>query len=116
MKRAPHDIELRPAGQRVRVEVDGELVADTEDAIVLDERGLPPRCYIPAADVRAGALRPSDKRSYCRFKGVATYRTVVTAAGEHPDLVWCYERPLPGMEAIAGHLCFYDDRVELRLG
>ena len=39
------------------------------------------------------------------------------AGGElHPDLVWTYRDPLPAVHEIAGHVCFYDEKVELTAG
>ena len=96
--------------------IDGGLVVETEDALVLRERGLAPRYYLPAGDVREEMLRPSAKRTFCRHKGAASYRSVVTSRGEHRDVAWLYERPKPKLEAIAGRLCFYDERVNLELG
>jgi len=48
-------------------------------------------------------------------KPFAHYSHVVTAQGEHPDLVWYYPEPLPAVEAIRDHLAFYDERVTLRV-
>jgi uncharacterized protein (DUF427 family) len=33
--------------------------------------------------------------------------------GEHEDLAWSYEQPLPELAAIAGHVAFWDERVEV---
>jgi uncharacterized protein (DUF427 family) len=43
-----------------------------------------------------------------------SYWSFVTDDGtRHDDIVWSYEEPIDGMEAIAGRLCFYDERVTL---
>jgi uncharacterized protein (DUF427 family) len=110
-----HLIEVVPADRRVRVEVDGEVVAESANAVELIETGLPSRWYLPREDVRAESLRPSDTHTRCPFKGEASYLTVVTATGEHPDLVWYYPEVLPSVEAIRDRLCFYNEKVDVFL-
>jgi uncharacterized protein (DUF427 family) len=110
-----HRIEVVPSDRHVRIEVDGEVVADSANPVELIEGNLPSRWYLPREDVRAEVLRPSDTRTRCPFKGEASYLSVVTAAGEHPDLVWYYPEPLPAVEAIRDRLCFYNEKVDLFL-
>lgn len=33
----------------------------------------------------------------------------------HDDLAWGYRTPLPESEAIAGHVCFYNEKVDLEI-
>src|SRR6476469_906871 len=95
-----HEITTEPVAGRVRVEIDGEVVAQTDDAIALHEGRLPTRYYLPAADVRAELLRDSEARTHCPFKGDASYHSVVTPGGEHPDVVWVYPEPKEAVAAI----------------
>ncbi|WP_431025401.1 DUF427 domain-containing protein [Halomonas sp. H5] len=96
-------ITLHPHSRRVRVTIDGTLIADTTRAIELRERGYPPRQYLPRDDVRMELLTPSETRTHCPFKGDASYYSF----GAHQDVVWSYQQPLEGMEAIDGRLAFY---------
>jgi uncharacterized protein (DUF427 family) len=106
-------VDVLPSSRHVQVRVDGELVAESRRSAALFETGLRTRWYLPREDVRDEALRPSATHTQCPYKGTASYWTVVTAAGEHPDLAWCYPDPLPAVQAIRGRVCFYDERVEL---
>lgn len=103
-----HGITTALAGVPVRVEIDGEVVAESENAIALQERGLPTRYYFPRADVRAELL-PSEKQSHCPFKGDASYHSI----GEHEDVAWFYPEPKERVEVIRDHVAFYNDRVDL---
>ncbi|MCG6659798.1 DUF427 domain-containing protein [Halomonas campisalis] len=96
-------ITLHPHDRRVRVVIDGTLIADTTCATELRERGYPPRQYLPRDDVRMERLTPSDTLTHCPFKGDAVYFSF----GEHQDVAWSYQQPEEGMEAIAGRLAFY---------
>jgi uncharacterized protein (DUF427 family) len=108
-----HRVEVVPSGHRVRVALAGEAIAESERVLELRETGYRMRCYLPLEDVREGVLEPSDKTSHCPFKGDASYFSVRVGGELHEDVAWTYPHPIPAVAEIAGHLCFYDDRVEL---
>ena len=101
-------ITLHPHSRRVRIIIDGTVLADTTRAIELRERGYPPRQYLPRDDVRMDLLTPSDTVTHCPFKGDATYFSF----GDYKDVAWSYERPKEGVEALAGWLAFYEGVTE----
>lgn len=53
----------------MRVTAAGETVAESDNAIVLSESGLPDRFYVPLADVREELLTPTDTHTHCPYKG-----------------------------------------------
>jgi uncharacterized protein (DUF427 family) len=108
-----HRVDALPSERRIRIVVDGEQLAESSDVVTLFETGLPTRYYLPAADVRQDALRPSETHTRCPYKGVASYHDVVTAHGEHPDLVWYYPEPIAAVENIRDRLCFYNEKVSV---
>lgn len=111
---AGHPITIEPTNGRVRVHVNGELVADTTAALELREATLPAVQYIPMGDVVQDRLTRTDTSSYCPFKGEASYYSVNTAAGDTvDDVIWTYEQPYPAVAAIAGHVAFYPNKVEI---
>ena len=79
---ASHPITVEPTGKHVTVRVNGEVVADTDEALTLQEATYPAVQYIPLRDVVAARLTPSDTETYCPFKGDASYYHVVTEGGE----------------------------------
>ena len=107
-----HPITVEPTGKHVTVAVNGEIVADTDNALTLQESTYPAVQYIPKADVVQSALRDSDTETYCPFKGVASYHHVVTGSGDTvEDAIWTYLEPHPAVAAIAGHVAFYPDKA-----
>ena len=60
-------------------------------------------------------LRPSASQSHCPYKGTASYWSVDTGQGVHPDLIWIYRNPLPESQKIAGLACFYNEKVDVYL-
>jgi uncharacterized protein (DUF427 family) len=108
-------VDILASSRRVRVEVDGVTVANSGQPRILFETGLPPRYYLPLADVRLDLLRPSATQSHCPYKGTASYWTLDTGAGVHEDFVWIYRSPLAESQKIAGLACFYNEKVDLCL-
>lgn len=114
--RSPYTrIDILRSSREVRIELDGVTVAHSVRPSILFETGLPPRYYLPPTDVRLDLLRPSGTRTRCPYKGEATYQSVEIDRARHDDLVWCYPSPLPECSAIAGMLCFHDERADLYL-
>jgi uncharacterized protein (DUF427 family) len=108
-------VDILASSRRVRVEVDGVTVAESDRPHILFETGLPPRYYLPLSDVRTEMLRPSDTQTHCPYKGTAAYWTLDTGRGVHEDIVWIYRTPLPESQKIAGLACFYNEKVDIYL-
>lgn len=111
-----HDIEVVPSEHTVRVELDGEVLAESTRALALHETGLPTRYYLPRDDVRTDLLTPTTFTTHCPFKGDASYWTLELDGTSHDGIVWSYETPLPAAKEVAGLMCFYPDRTELVVG
>ena len=99
-------ISIYPLTTRVRVDVEGQVLADTLHALELTEPGYPPRLYLPRSDVDMSRLVESDTRTHCPFKGDARYFHVEVNGRRYQDAVWSYEQPLDGVQAIRAHLVF----------
>jgi uncharacterized protein (DUF427 family) len=108
-----HPITVTPTGRRVTVRVDGVTVADTTDALTLQESTYPPVYYLPLDDVDQSLLRRTEHTTHCPYKGDASYYSVVTADRELDNVIWTYETPYPAVEPIAKRVAFYTNRVDL---
>jgi uncharacterized protein (DUF427 family) len=107
-----HRVDVRQSARPVRIEVDGEVVAQSTRARLLFETSLPVRFYLPREDVRAD-LHPSSRRTYCPYKGQASYWSLEAGGRRRADLGWSYEQPLPDAVAITGLVAFWDERVDV---
>ncbi len=103
---------LEPTPKRIRVEVGGEVIADSRRAMMLHESGQQPIYYFPPQDVRADALQASDRHTHCPKKGDASYYTI-SAGGETVEAgAWYYPEPLPGTPPLLKDLiAFYFNRM-----
>ena len=107
-----HPIAITPFDGRVRVIWNGEVVADTVQARQLVETTYPPALYIPRADVRADVLRASGTKTWCPYKGEASYLSLAKDAELTQDAMWSYETPFEAVAPIAGHVAFYASKVD----
>jgi len=105
-------LDVLKSAREVRVVLGGREVARTRRARLLFETGLPTRYYIPAEDVDANLLAPSEKVTACPYKGTARYWSTRVGDKLFDDIVWSYPEPLPEALRIKDYLCFYDERVD----
>jgi uncharacterized protein (DUF427 family) len=110
-RRPDYRIVTKPAGRRVQVRLDGEVVADTKDAIRMEEGTYPAVYYFPRGDVKMDRLERTTHNTHCPFKGDASYYSFRDGA---QNAVWSYEAPYDEMQSITGLLAFYPDKVEIR--
>jgi uncharacterized protein (DUF427 family) len=106
-----HRIDIRRSSRRLVVRSGDTVIADTANPLVLYESGFAPRWYVPRADVAGDALAPVELRTFCPYKGIASYYDVDGV--EHA--AWSYRAPFDDMAAIAGLVSFEPDRVEITL-
>lgn len=104
-----HRIVTKPVAARVRVTFHGRIIADTRDAVLLEESGYPPVYYLPRTDVKMDALVRSSHRTHCPFKGDASYFSLKDGP---ENAVWSYEHPHDETMAIKERLAFYVDKVD----
>lgn len=106
-------VDILASSRTVRVEIGGEVVAESNSPHILYETGLVPRYYLPLTDVRMDLLTPSATTTSCPYKGTAEYYNIRVGDTDYPDLVWYYRIPLPESQKVAGLVCFYNEKVEL---
>jgi uncharacterized protein (DUF427 family) len=112
--RDPHTrVDILPSSRHIEVQVDGVTVADTRNARLLFETGLPVRYYIPKTDVRLDLLTHTDTVSHCPYKGQAEYWSVRAGDRIHEDLAWSYRAPLPESQRVMGLISFYNEKVDI---
>ncbi len=113
--RSPYSrVDALRSSSSVRVEVDGEVLAEASQCVKLFETGLPTRYYLDRADVDWNRLQRSDTVTRCPYKGTtSSYWSFNGATGPH--------RTSPGRTtsrpstptASLSMTAFYNERVDL---
>jgi len=60
-------------------------------------------------------LRPSKTTTRCPYKGEAEYYSVEVNGKLHEDVIWFYKCPTLESGAIAGLVCFYNEKVDIEV-
>jgi uncharacterized protein (DUF427 family) len=105
-------ITFERSPRRVRVQFNGEWVADSTAAHLLFETRHLPIYYFPRADVRMDLLRATEHHTYCPYKGTASYWSIAVGNRVSENAVWGYPEPFAEVAAIENYVAFYWDRVD----
>jgi uncharacterized protein (DUF427 family) len=112
--RDPHKrVEAVASSRRVKVELDGVELAETDRPVLLFETDLPTRYYLPCADVHFEVLMPSDNYSLCPYKGETREYWNTVGPPVVRNVAWSYWAPLPAVQKVAGMVAFYNELVDL---
>lgn len=103
----PRPPKLEPFSGHIRIVFEGEILADTNRAYRVLETSHPPVYYLPPADIRMEHMVPSQRSSFCEFKGSAVYYHVKGMKQAVPDCAWAYPVIQPAYQPIAGYVAFY---------
>jgi uncharacterized protein (DUF427 family) len=105
-------IYLEHTPKRIRVELGGEVIADSRNAFILHESGLQPMYYFPPEDVRTDLMTATDRHTHCPKKGDASYYTITAGGKTVENGAWYYPEPLPDAPFLTDLVAFYFDRMD----
>jgi len=107
-------VDALRSSRRVRVELDGVVLAESNAPVMVFETGLPPRCYLDRTRLNTDVLVPSTTTTACPYKGVTSaYWSVRIGDTTREDLAWSYDFPTRQLQPIAGLVAFYDEKVDV---
>lgn len=106
-------VDVLNSSRHVRVDVEGETIAETHGPRLLFETGLPTRYYIPKDDIRMDLLKPTATKTRCPYKGEASYWSVEAGGQVIEDLAWSYPHPIPECPKIENLVSFFNERVDI---
>lgn len=112
-----HFMRIKPVTARVRVLRDGQVLADSVNAVRVLEVGrdlYDPVLYIPKDDV-SDRLIPNPKQTHCPLKGDATYFDLAAEDGSkvETEIAWTYAQSFDFAQALKGRLGFYANKVTI---
>jgi uncharacterized protein (DUF427 family) len=108
-----HRVDCRPTRRGLRVTVNGTVLVDTDDTVIVFETSLEPRLYVDRSQVRTDLLRQSETQTYCNYKGFATYFSAAIDDEVVEDIAWSYPDPPPESLPIKGFLSFDIARADV---
>jgi len=103
---------VEACGLRVRVEFGGIVIANSMNALRLLETSHPPTYYIPPVDVRLEYLHSNPDRTFCEYKGSASYWDLEVGERVSESAAWSYAAPTGAYGVLRDHFAFYAQRVD----
>ena len=92
----------------MRATWNGTVIAESDDTVVVENNH-----YFPKDSVRAELLRPSERQTFCPWKGTASYYSIEIDGARNPDAAWFYPQPKSAAEQITDRVAFWKGvRVE----
>jgi uncharacterized protein (DUF427 family) len=110
----PRPPAIRRDARIIEVRDGDALIASTAGSYKVMETASPPTFYLPRADVDLDLLVPANDRTYCEWKGFASYFAL--AREPAVPVAWSYERPRSRFDVVRGFIAFYPGRVDCFLG
>jgi len=82
----------------------GTTIAESDDTVIVEGNH-----YFPVSSVETDFLTPSETKSTCPWKGVASYYTINVHGEKNVDAAWYYLEPKEAASNILGHIAFWHD-------
>jgi len=80
----------------------GAVLAESDDTVVVEGNH-----YFPRTALSAEHFLPSEKTSWCPWKGTASYFTIRANGDENPDAAWYYPDPKRKAARIKDRVAFW---------
>jgi uncharacterized protein (DUF427 family) len=84
-----------------------ETIADTKNAYRILETSHPPVYYIPPEDIRMDYLKKVSGKSFCEWKGAASYYSLAVDNRVAEKVAWYYPNPANEYRELKNHVAFY---------
>ncbi|MFF1821791.1 DUF427 domain-containing protein [Kribbella sp. NPDC058245] len=110
-----HPITIAKNPDRVVVKLGDQVLADSREALSLQESTYPAAQYLPRDDVDFSLLERTEHTTYCPYKGDASYYSILPAGEDGVNAVWTYEQPYDAVADIREYVAFYPNKVSIEI-
>ena len=110
----PRPPRLEPVSEPIRVIFNATTIADTRNALRVIETAGAPVYYLPPQDIRMDLMAPDLGRSFCEWKGTASYWALRVGENTVQQAAWSYPNPDPTFAPLKDYLAFYCAKMDAR--
>lgn len=79
------------------------IIAESDDTVVVESNH-----YFPVSAVKMEYMNPSETKSTCPWKGLASYYTISVNGELNIDAAWYYPEPKDAARNIRDHVAFWN--------
>ena len=109
----PRPPRLEQSTKQIKIIFNDIAIADSHHAYRVLETSHPPVYYIPLNDVKTEYLhQASSQRSFCEWKGFASYYDLAVGEKKVSNAGWYYPQPTETFKPIKDYIAFYPSKMD----
>ena len=109
----PRPPRLEQSSKQIKIIFNDRTIADSSDTYRVLETSHPPVYYIPTADIAREYLQPANsRRSFCEWKGFASYYNLQVEDKQVDNAGWYYGEPTEYFRPIKDYVAFYPSKMD----
>ncbi|RPI18109.1 MAG: DUF427 domain-containing protein [Ignavibacteriae bacterium] len=108
----PRPPKIEDTSKNIKIIFNKVVIVNTTHAKRVLEKSHPPVYYIPREDVETGYLSPAENKTYCEWKGQASYFHLNVGEKQARYACWTYPNPIPAFAELKNHLAFYAQKMD----
>ena len=108
-------VDLLPCTSTGRVLFEGQVIAQSDACLLVQESEHDSRLYFPESAVRWEYFEASEHQTHCPFKGDASYWSLKLGDKRLENAVWSYRDPFPEVGGLKGFVSFYTENLKVEL-
>lgn len=108
----PRPPRIETSAEHVRVIFNGVTIVDSKNTLRVLETSHPPAYYIPPEDVQMHYFTPTNRMTFCEYKGAANYYTLNVNGRVEENVAWVYKTPTPGFRKIDSYIALYPGHMD----
>ena len=103
----PRPPRLEPVNKPIKIVFNGVTIAETTSSFRVLETSHPPVYYLPPEAIAQEYVKKAPGQSFCEWKGIAQYYSVVVADKTLEKVAWYYPEPTEAFTEIKDYVAFY---------
>ena len=109
----PRPPRLEKSDKEIKIVVNEIAIATSNNTYRVLETSHPPVYYIPPTDIKTEYLHEANtRRSFCEWKGFASYYDLIVGDKTINSAAWYYTQPTESFKAIANYVAFYPSKMD----
>lgn len=108
----PRPPRIEDFSKHIKVIFNSTIIAETIKAKRVLETSHPPVYYIPPEDVKKEYLSPAENKTFCEWKGEASYYHLTIGNKQARYACWSYPDPIPAFAELKNYIAFYAQKMD----
>ena len=108
----PRPPRLEPFSKLIRIIFNEVEIVNSISAVRVLETSHPPVYYIPRADIKMQYMTPAENRTFCEWKGEASYYHLTIGDKTARYACWYYPKPVTAFAELKDHIAFYAQKMD----